>query len=237
MDFNLMIESLPKLLKGTLLSLELVALAMVLGMVIAIPLALMRVSKLPWLKVPAYCYIYFFRATPLLVQIFLVYYGFSQFSAVRDSFLWPILREPYWCAIIAFTLNTSAYTGEILRGAIEAVSWGQVEAGVSMGMSRFLLFRRIIGPQAVILGLPGYCNEIILLLKGSSLASTITLLELTGITRNIIAVTYRPIELFLLAGAVYMTLTFILTRLFNLLEYKITGHRRPVKEQTLAASA
>ncbi len=237
MDFNLMIESLPKLLKGALLSLELVALAMVLGMVIAIPLALMRVSKLPWLKVPAYCYIYFFRATPLLVQIFLVYYGFSQFSAVRDSFLWPILREPYWCAIIAFTFNTSAYTGEILRGAIEAVSWGQVEAGISIGMSRFLLFRRIIGPQAVILGLPGYCNEIILLLKGSSLASTITLLELTGVTRNIIAVTFRPIELFLLAGAIYMTLTFVLTRLFNLLEYKITGHRRPVQEQVLAVRA
>jgi polar amino acid transport system permease protein len=234
MDFNLMIESLPKLLKGTLLSLELVALALVLGLVIAIPLALLRTSRLPWLKAPAYGYIYFFRATPLLVQIFLVYYGFSQFAGVRDSFLWPILREPYWCAIIAFTLNTSAYTGEILRGAIEAVAWGQVEAGRSMGMGRVLLFRRIIAPQAVILGLPGYCNEVILLLKGSSLASTITLLELTGITRNIIAITFKPIELFLLAGAIYMVLTFVLTRLFNRVEYKITAHRRPVTEAAAA---
>lgn len=237
MDIQLMIDSLPQLLKGALLSLELVALAMVLGMLIAIPLALMRISRTRWLKLPAYCYIYFFRATPLLVQIFLVYYGFSQFAAVRDSFLWPILREPYWCAIIAFTLNTSAYTGEILRGAIEAVSWGQVEAGLAIGMSRPLLFRRIIGPQAVILGLPGYCNEIILLLKGSSLASTITLLELTGITRNIIAVTFRPIELFLLAGTLYMIMTFILTRFFNFVEYKITGHRRPVTDQPLATGA
>ncbi len=230
MDFNLMIESIPKLLKGTLLTMELVTLAMVLGLMIAIPLALLRTSKLPWLKIPAYGYIYFLRGTPQLAQIFLVYYGFSQFAAVRDSFLWPILREPYWCAIIALTLNTSAYTGEILRGAIEAVAWGQIEAGRSMGMSRFLLFRRIIAPQAIVLGLPGYCNEIILLLKSTSLASTITLLELTGITRNIIAVTFKPVELFILAGIIYMILTFVLTRLFNRVEYKITAHRRPVTE-------
>lgn len=235
MDFNLMIESLPDLLKGTLLSMELVALAVVLGLMIAIPLALLRISRLPWLKAPAYGYIYFFRGTPQLVQLFLIYYGFSQFAAVRDSFLWPILREPYWCAIIALTLNTSAYTGEILRGAIESVAWGQVEAGRSMGMSRFLLFKRIIAPQAIIIGLPGYCNEIILLLKSTSLASTITLLELTGITRNIIAVTFKPIELFLLAGTIYMVLTFVLTRLFNLVEHKITAHRRPVQEPATAA--
>jgi putative lysine/arginine/ornithine/histidine/octopine transport system permease protein len=235
MDIDLMIESLPKLLKGTLLSLELVTLALVLGMVVAIPLALFRISRVPWLRTPAYCYIYFFRATPLLVQIFLIYYGFSQFAAVRDSFLWPVLRESYWCAIIAFTLNTSAYTGEILRGAMESVPWGQIEAGRAMGMSRFLLFRRIIGPQAIVLGLPGYCNEIIMLLKGSSLASTITMMELTGLTRNIIAITYKPIELFLLAGVIYMSLTFIITRLFNLVEYRITTHRRPVEEPEYSA--
>jgi His/Glu/Gln/Arg/opine family amino acid ABC transporter permease subunit len=230
MDINLMIESVPTLLKGALLSLELVALSMVIGMVLAIPLALFRISKTSWIRVPAYCYIYFFRGTPLLVQMFLVYYGFSQFEFVRNSFLWPILREAYWCAIIAFTLNTSAYTGEILRGAISSVSWGQVEAGRSVGMSRYLLLRRIIGPQAVILGLPGYSNEVILLLKSSSLASTITLMELTGLTRNIIAITFKPIELFLLAGIIYISLTFIITRIFNLVEYKITTYRRPLVE-------
>jgi His/Glu/Gln/Arg/opine family amino acid ABC transporter permease subunit len=210
-------------------SIELVGMAMILGMAIAIPLALARISRSFWLKWSAYGYIYFFRATPLLVQIFIVYYGFSQFPAVRNSIVWPILREPYWCAIIAFTLNTSAYTGEILRGALESVPWGQIEAGRAMGMSNRLLLRRIIAPQAIVYGLPGYCNEIILLLKGSSLASTITLLELTGITRNIIAITFKPIELFLLAGAIYMVMTFVLTRLFNLAEYKLTAFRRPLK--------
>jgi len=234
MDINLIIESVPKLLKGALLSLELVALSMVLGMLLAIPLALFRNSRKSWIRVPAYCYIYFFRATPLLVQMFLVYYGFSQFEAVRNSFLWPILREAYWCAIIAFTLNTSAYTGEILRGAISSVKWGQIEAGRSVGMSKYLQFRRIIGPQAVILGLPGYSNEIILLLKSSSLASTITLMELTGLTRNIIAITFKPVELFLLAGIIYMSLTFVITRVFNLVEHKITTYRRPLVEQEIS---
>lgn len=234
MDFNLIIESIPELLRGALLSLELVAVSMVLGMILAIPLALFRVSKLSWLRVPAYCYIYFFRATPLLVQIFLIYYGFSQFESVRNSFLWPILRESYWCAIIAFTLNTSAYTGEILRGAIGSVSRGQIEAGRAVGMGRYLQLKRIIGPQAIILGLPGYSNEVILLLKSTSLASTITLMELTGLTRNIISITFKPVELFLLAAVIYMILTYIITRIFNHVEYRITTHRRAMVEQKIS---
>ena len=229
MDFQLMIESLPKLLNGTVLTLELVALSMILGMILAFPLALMRVSRQLWLKAPAYAYIFFFRGTPLLVQIFLIYYGFSQFSSIRESILWPILREPYWCSIIAFTLNTSAYTGEVLRGAIQAVSWGQIEAGLSVGMSRFLLFRRIVAPQAARLALPGYGNEVILLIKSSSLASTVTLLELTGVARNIIAVTFMPIELFFLAACIYLLLTFIITRVFMLIEYVLSAHMRSPK--------
>ena len=117
MDFQLMLASLPNLLSGTLLTLELVALSLVSGIMVAIPIALMRVSRHILLKGPAYGYIFFFRGTPLLVQIFLIYYGFSQFVAVRESMLWPILREPYWCSIIAFTLNTSAYTGETVRSS------------------------------------------------------------------------------------------------------------------------
>jgi len=230
MDFQLMLESLPKLLNGTLITFKLVALSMILGVILAIPFALLRVSRPIWLKGPAYGYIFFFRGTPLMVQIFIIYYGFSQFEAVRESFLWPVLREPYWCAIIAFTLNTSAYTAEIFRGAIQAVALGQIEAGLSMGMPRFHLLRRIIGPQAVRLALQGYGNEVILLVKSSSLASTITLLEVTGITRNIIADTFMPIELFALAAAIYLFLIFIITRLFMWIEHWLTAHMRPPKE-------
>ena len=153
MDFQLMLESLPKLLSGTLLTFKLVALSLIFGLILAIPLALLRVAHPKWLRAPAYGYIFFFRGTPLLVQIFIIYYGFSQFEAVRESILWPALREPYWCAIIAFTLNTSAYSAEIFRGAIQAVALGQIEAGLSMGMPRFHLFRRIVGPQAARLSL------------------------------------------------------------------------------------
>ncbi len=230
MDFQLMLESLPKLLNGMLLTFKLVALSMILGMILAIPLALLRVSNPILLRGPAYGYIFFFRGTPLLVQIFLIYYGFSQFEAVRESILWPVLSKPYWCAIIAFTLNTSAYTAEVFRGAIQAVALGQIEAGLSMGMPRFHLFHRIVGPQAARLALQGYGNEVILLVKSSSLASTITLLEVTGMTRNIIADTFMPIELFALAAAIYLLLIFIITRLFMLIEHWLTAHMRPPKE-------
>ena len=230
MDFQLMLESLPKLLNGLLLTFKLVALSMILGMILAIPLALLRVSRLILLRGPAYGYIFFFRGSPLLVQIFLIYYGFSQFEAVRESILWPVLSEPYWCAIIAFTLNTSAYTAEVFRGAIQGVALGQIQAGLSMGMPRFHLFRRIVGPQAARLALQGYGNEVILLVKSSSLASTVTLLEITGMTRNIIADTFMPIELFALAAAIYLLLIFIITRLFMLVEHWLSAHMRPPKD-------
>jgi polar amino acid transport system permease protein len=165
-----------------------------------------------------------------LVQLFIIYYGLSQFEAIRASFLWSVLKEPYWCSIIAFSLNTTAYTAEIFRGAIQSVPWGQIEAGMSLGMSRFLLFRRIIVPKAIVFALPGYTNEVILLLKGSALACTVTIMELTGITRNIIARSFKPIELFLLAGGIYLFLTFIITRLFMLLEYRLTAEKRPVRQ-------
>jgi len=226
-DFELILKSMPDLFRASLLTFELMGLSMVVGLTMAIPLALMRNSRNRWLMVPSFGYIFFFRGTPLLVQMFLVYYGLSQFASIRASLLWPVLRDPYWCAIIAFTLNTAAYTGEILRGAIKAVPHGQIEAAYSVGMSRFLLFWRIIGPQGLILALPGYTNEVILLLKGTALASTITMMEITGITRKIIAETYKPLELFLLAACIYIVITIVLTRLSNLVEYHFTAHRRP----------
>lgn len=227
MDFELILKSMPDLLKASLLTFELMGLSMLVGLMMAVPLALMRNSRRKWLMTPAFGYIFFFRGTPLLVQLFLVYYGLSQFASVRDSFLWSIVRQPYWCAIIAFTLNTAAYTGEILRGAIKAIPHGQIEAAYAIGMSRFMLYWRIIFPQGLILALPGYTNEAILLLKGTALASTITMLEITGMARKIIAETYKPLELFLLAACVYIVITLVLTRLSNLVEYHFTAHRRP----------
>ncbi|PPR24743.1 MAG: Octopine transport system permease protein OccM, partial [Alphaproteobacteria bacterium MarineAlpha10_Bin1] len=175
MDFQLMIDSIPQLLVGMWMTVKLVALALALGICLAVPLALGRVSKNPFLWMPVYSFIFVFRGTPLLVQIFIVYYGLGQFEAVRESIVWPFFKEAYWCAIFTFTLNTSAYTAEILRGAIQAVPHGEVEAARALGMPRLLMLRRIIVPRAFRLALPAYGNEIILMLKGSALASTITL--------------------------------------------------------------
>ena len=224
---EVIIDNFPKLLEGVMVTVELVVLALAVGMVLAVPMALMRVSRNWLLRGPAYAYIFFFRGTPLLVQIFLIYYGLGQFDAVRESVLWPILREPFWCAIIAFALNTGAYTAEIFRGGIEAVPRGQIEAARAYGMSRSVCYRRIILPQAWRIALPAYGNEVILMLKGSALASTITLLDLTGMARTIIARTYMPVEIFLAAGALYLLLTFLFTNGFRLLERRLNRHMAP----------
>ncbi|MSO70347.1 MAG: ABC transporter permease [Alphaproteobacteria bacterium] len=227
MNVEVMANSVPKLLDGLALTIELVALALAIGIVIAIPIALARVSGRAWLNGPAFAYVFFFRGTPLLVQIFLIYYGLSQFETIREGPLWPILREPYWCAIIAFTLNTAAYTAEIFRGGIEGVPHGEIEAARALGMSRVLVLRRIILPRAFRLALPAYGNEIIILLKASALASTITLLDLTGVARTIIARTYMPIELFAMAGAIYLVVTFAITRAIKALEHWLSPQTRP----------
>ena len=165
-----------------------------------------------------YGYIFFLRGTPLLVQLFLVYYGLAQFEAVRQSAFWPVLRDPYWCAVITLTLHTAAYIAEILRGAIQAIPPGEIEAARALGMSRGQALLRIILPRAARIGLPAYSNEVILMLKASALASTITLLELTGMARTIIARTYLPVEIFFAAGMFYLLIAFVLVRGFKLLE-------------------
>ena len=222
MNWQLMWDSLPTLLAGVPMTLQLVVLAELLGLGVATGTALMRLSgnrALDWI---ARAYVFVFRGTPLLVQIFLIYYGLGQFAPVRESILWPILREPYWCAIIALMLNTGAYTAEILRGAIQSVPQGQVEAARACGMGRFLLFRRIIVPIAVRQALPAYGNEVILMIKASSLASTITLLEVTGIARKIIAQTFAVFEIFLVAGAIYLALNFTLAWAVRTAERRLT---------------
>ena len=167
-----------------------------------------------------------FRGTPLLIQIFLVYYGFGQFRPELQAVgLWWLLREPYWCAIFALTLNTAAYGSEILRGAIRGVPRGLVEAASAFGMSRLLTLRLVVLPLAFRQAIPSYGNEIILMVKGTSLASIITLMEVTGIAQGLISQTYRAVEVFAAAGAIYLALNFTIIRALNALEHWLTPYR------------
>jgi len=226
MNFELMAESIPRLLGGLPLTLQLVFLSLIIGFFVAIGMALARLSPYRVLSGFAYGYVFVFRGTPLLVQIFLIYYGLGQFEALRESFLWTFFREPFWCAILALTLNTGAYTSEIIRGGIQSVPFGQIEAARACGMSGTLLFRRIVFPIAIRQALPAYGNEIILMVKASSLASTITLLEVTGIARGIISQTFSPVEVFIVAGAIYLGINFLVTRALRHIEWRLSPHLR-----------
>ncbi|MCY0111664.1 MULTISPECIES: ABC transporter permease [Pseudomonas] len=218
MEWEVIYKWLPKFFQGAVLTLELVGIAVILGLLLAIPLGIARSSKLWFVRAFPYAYIFFFRGTPLLVQLFLVYYGLAQFDAVRDSFMWPYLREPFWCAVATMTLHTAAYIAEILRGAIQAIPPGEIEAARALGMSKAKALFYIVLPRAARIGLPAYSNEVILMLKASSLASTVTLLELTGITRTIIARNYLHVDMFFTAGVIYLLMSFVLVQAFKQLE-------------------
>ncbi|WP_285260600.1 ABC transporter permease [Halopseudomonas bauzanensis] len=208
----------PMLWDGTLVTLQLVGIAVIVGLFFAIPLGLARASRHWYIRALPYSYIFFFRGTPLLLQLFLVYYGLSQFDVVRDSVLWPYLREPYWCALITMTLHTAAYIAEILRGAIQAVPPGEVEAARALGMSRRQALQHIILPRAIRIGLPAYGNEVILMLKASAVVYTVTLLDIMGVVRTLNARTYQYEMFFLIAGLIYLVITLVFTQLFRLVE-------------------
>jgi len=218
MSWDLFIKWLPSFLEGAWLTLQLVGISVIAGLIFALPLGIARASRHFPVRALPYAYIFFFRGTPLLVQLFLVYYGMAQFDAVRQSALWPYLRDPYWCAIITMTMHTAAYIAEIIRGAIQNVPHGEIEAARALGMSRSQALLHIILPRATRIGLPAYSNEGILMLKASALASTITLLELTGMARKIAARTYMHEEMFLTAGLIYLVIAFILMQGFKALE-------------------
>ncbi|BBP85988.1 ABC transporter permease [Pseudomonas sp. No.21] len=218
MNWDVIVKYLPRLFDGALLTLELVAIAVVAGLILALPMGIARSSRHWYVRALPYGYIFFFRGTPLLVQLFLVYYGLAQFDLVRKGPLWPYLRDPFWCAVITMTLHTAAYIAEIIRGAIQAIPPGEIEAARALGMSQFKTLVHIVLPRAARIGLPAYSNEVILMLKASALASTVTLLELTGMARTIIARTYLPVEIFFAAGMFYLVIAFLLVRGFRLLE-------------------
>lgn len=229
MDFTLMMESILPILKGAQLTVELVVLSLALGFTMAVMTAVIRRSRITWASRLMGMYVFAIRGTPLLVQIFLIYYGLGQFEWIRESALWPILRNPFWCAIIALTVNTTAYGSEIIRGGLESVPWGEIEAGRSMGMSGVLLFRRVIFPLAIRQALPAYGNEVILMVKATSLASTITIMEMTGVANVIMAENYRPLEVFIVAGSFYLLINFVLTRIVQAIEWRLSGHLRPTR--------
>ena len=220
MDIELMINSFPKLLSATLITLKLLSVSLILGLFIGLGFAILRMNNNKLINKFAYGYSYIFRGTPLLVQIFIIYFGLGQIEYLRTTFLWVVLKEPYWCAIIAFSLNTGAYTSEILRSAFQTIKIGYLEAGRSLGIPKKIIFTKIQIPIAIKQSLPAYGNEIILMLKGTSLASTVTLMDLTGVAKYIISTTFKPVEVFIVAGGIYLFMTFIVHNIIKYLEKK-----------------
>ena len=220
MDFELMINSFPKLLSAAVITLKLLSISLIIGLFIGLSFAILRLNKNIFINKFAYGYSYLFRGTPLLVQIFIIYFGLGQIEYLRTTFLWTILKEPYWCAIIAFALNTGAYTSEILRSAFQTIKPGFIEAGKSLGIPNKIIFYKIQIPIAIRQSLPAYGNEIILMMKGTSLASTVTIMDLTGVAKYIISTTFKPVEVFIVAGGIYLFMTFVIHNVIKFLEKK-----------------
>jgi arginine/ornithine transport system permease protein len=227
MNLSVIGESLPLYVSGTWLTLQLLACALLAGLAAAIPLAVARNSAAFWLRQPVWAFTYVIRGTPLLVQLFLVYYGLAQFPWVRESVLWPYLSSAAICAVLAFSVNTAAYTTEIIAGAMRTVPAGEVEAAKSFGMSTAMIHRRILLPQALCRALPAYSNEAIMMLHGTSLASVVTLTDLTGAAREVNSRHYLPFEAFITAAFFYLALTGVLVALFRLAERRWLAFAAP----------
>ncbi|EKO3388579.1 ABC transporter permease [Vibrio fluvialis] len=224
MDFSLIIGSLPIYFSGLWTTVWLVGLSLVIGLSIAIPLAIARNSRNYVISTPAWGYIYFFRGTPLLVQLYLIYYGMDQFFPVKGT-LW---ENAWFCALVAFVLNTSAYTAEIIRGAINGLPKGEVEAAKAYGMGTWKTYRRVVLPSALRRALPAYSNEVIFMLHGSAVAGIVTIMDLTGAARLVNSRYYAPFESFLTAGLFYMSLTFIIIFCFKKAEKRFLAYLRPL---------
>ncbi len=227
-DFSVIWDSLPLYFDGllvTLAALDLPADRPAAGGAASADAGLQQ----PLVNFPAWLYTYVIRGTPMLVQLFLIYYGLAQFDAVRESALWPWLSNASFCACLAFAINTSAYTAEILAGSLKATPHGEIEAAKAMGMSRLKMYRRILLPSALRRALPQYSNEVIMMLQTTSLASIVTLVDITGAARTVYSQYYLPFEAFITAGLFYLCLTFILVRLFKLAERRWLAYLAPRK--------
>lgn len=227
MNFSIIAQNIDVYLGGLWVTLELVALSLLFGFLIAVPMAaLLTTSKNSFVTLPIRAFIYFFRGTPLLIQMFLVYYGVGQFDLIKDTFLWDYFKEAHFCALLTFALNTGAYTAEIFRGSITNTPLGEIEAAKAAGMSQLLRFRRIILPSAFRRALPAYGNEMIFMLHGTALASVITIVDITGAARIINSRFYSPYEAFLTAAVFYMIITFTMVFILKKVEYRCLAHLR-----------
>lgn len=241
LDWQIIDNNLPAFASGLWLTLQLVALAAVAGLVLALPLAVMRVSTHAWQSRPVWLFTYLLRGTPMLIQLLLIYYGLAQFAWLQaaweaGSTFWLLFREPYFCTLLAFSLNTCAYTTEILAGSIRAIPHGEIEAAQAMGMRYTTLLRRIVLPSALRRAIPAYSNEIIFLLHGSAIASAITLADITGVARDVYSREFAPFEAFLFAGLLYLALTFIIVGLFKWAEKRWLAHLQPRRNPANHAS-
>lgn len=225
-DVGLIIDSIPKIMEGLGITLQLLAWSSVIGLALAIVILLMRISGLWFLSWPAMVYIYIFRGTPILVQIFVIYHGLPQFEFIRDSVFWPVLREPFGCCVVALSLNSGAYVSEILRGGVLGVERGVLEAGQALGLTTPQRFVYLTTPIAVRLALPAYSNDFISMLKATALASTVTLLDITGVARTIVSETFAPYEIFIAAAMIYLVLTWVFQRCFGLIERRMSRYLR-----------
>lgn len=224
MDFSIIFDNLPLLFKGLGLTLQLLVISLIIGFILAIPLAILAASKNAWFRTPVKIFIYIFRGTPLLIQIFIIYYGLAQFEWLRESPLWTVFKEAYWCSIIAFSLNTAAYTAEIFRGAILQTPKGELEAAEACGMNRWDQYRHVILPSALRRSIPMYGNEVIFMLHATVLAGVITLVDLFGAAKIINSRYYAPFESFISVGLFYLALTFTIVFAFKLLEGHFLKH-------------
>ena len=226
MDIELISTNFLIILSGFDETIKLVFLSLSIGFLISIFFALIRISSIKPLSLTIYYYVFVIRGTPLLVQIYLIYFGLGSIKAIRESFLWVFLKEPFWCGVLALVLNTVAYTTEIIRGGIQSVTKGQIESCKSLGMNRFMMYYKIILPVAFRQALPAYGNEMILMVKATSLVSLTTYMEMTGLARNIMSKTFAPIEAFIAAGSIYLFINFLVVQFIKYLEWKYNPHLR-----------
>jgi arginine/ornithine transport system permease protein len=231
MDWQIVVDSLPQYAQGVRTTLQLLAIALASSFVLSIPLAIARVSSNPYLSQPVWLFTYVLRGTPLLVQLFIIYHGLAQFEWIRESFAWVLLRNAWFCAWLAFTLNSTAYTTEIFAGALKATPVGEIEAARSYGLGGFKLYSRILLPSALRRALPQYSNEVVGLMHATAIASTVTLVDITRVARDVYSNYLLITESFGVAAVIYFVLTFTLAGIFKLLENRFLRHLRPQSEK------
>ncbi|MCZ8182925.1 MAG: ABC transporter permease [Beijerinckiaceae bacterium] len=234
-DWALIAESWPLYLNGLKVSLILMAISVSASFLLSVPLAIARVSPNPWLSKPVFLYTYVIRGTPLLVQLYMIYFGLAQFEWLRESIAWPLFRNAWFCAWLAFALNSTAYTTEILAGALRQTPSGELEAARSLGMSTATIYGRILLPSAIRRALPQYGNELVMVMHATSIASAVTIVELTRTARDVYYNHLAPFEAFGLVAVFYFVITFALVGLVKLLEGRFLRHLRPMSVPSKAA--